>query len=172
MAAFYYLGSFAMGMAAAALNPNASPRPERWSDRSSWLGPGAVLVAVFLASPQICFDTMISAGVAATLIVMARFVQEGRTSPFLRVFESWWAVTLGRFSYSLYLVHMPCVLIFDLIVRRQHFRPVIHVLLDFLVGVPLILAFAYGFYLLFERWTTVRKRVPTPAPMPTTEPAI
>lgn len=172
MASFYYLGSFAMGMAAAALNPNASPRPERWSDQRVWLGPGAVGLSLFLASPQICFDIMISAGVAAILIVMARFIQEERTSPFLRLFESWGAVTLGRFSYSLYLIHIPCVLTIDLLVQRQHFRPLIHLLIDFLVGVPLTLALAYGFYLLFERWTTVRKPAPTRATMPKAEPAI
>ncbi len=166
MACFHYLGSFAMGMAAGSLHPNAQPRPERWSDRQAWLGPAAVLAGLILTSPAIYSDTVLSAVAAGVLITLARFIQEGRVSPFLKLFDSPVAVTLGKFSYSLYLTHLPFIVYFNLLVSGLNVRPLTRMLLNLGLGVPLAVGFAFVFYLAFEYWTIAPQKSASADPGP------
>lgn len=61
------------------------------------------------------------------------------------------ALTLGLFSYSIYLLHGPLVtLLYQKIFGPLHLAPVPTFGLLLVVGVPVILAVCYGFHLFFE----------------------
>ena len=74
----------------------------------------------------------------------------------LRLLESRWAISLGAFSYSLYLVHVPIVLKLGQW-AGSHFPPVRAFLVE-LAGIPFVLAAAYLFHLAFERRFTAAHR--------------
>ena len=61
-------------------------------------------------------------------------------------------VKLGCFSYSIYLIHLPLVqLFYQYISRPLNLSPVLEVTLMYLIGVPLVIAISYVFFLLFEK---------------------
>lgn len=60
-------------------------------------------------------------------------------------------VAVGEFSYSLYLVHPPVLHVLDRIFWRLFHLPSIPMFLTLVVCLPIVLAAAYVFHLLFER---------------------
>jgi peptidoglycan/LPS O-acetylase OafA/YrhL len=68
-----------------------------------------------------------------------------------RVFASRVAVTLGLFSYSIYLLHGPLVgLFYQKVFFPMHLAPLVTFALLLVVAVPTILVICYGFHLMFE----------------------
>jgi peptidoglycan/LPS O-acetylase OafA/YrhL len=68
-----------------------------------------------------------------------------------RVLSSRVALTIGLFSYSIYLLHGPLVtLLYQKVFGPLHLAPVPTFGLLLVVGVPVILAICYGFHLMFE----------------------
>ena len=64
-----------------------------------------------------------------------------------------WAalVWLGTISYSVYLVHIPVIKTVRVFLKAAHLTPLEAYGFMALVGVPLMVAVGYGFFLLFER---------------------
>ena len=69
----------------------------------------------------------------------------------MRTTENKWAVRLGVFSYSLYLVHSPLISLVHIALRSQHLSPLTRFILMPIVGVPVILSLSYLFHLAFEK---------------------
>jgi len=69
----------------------------------------------------------------------------------VRILESRAFVVLGSFSYSLYVIHAPLIAIMFAVVRVLHADAVATFLICEIVGLPLCIAGAYGFHLIFER---------------------
>ncbi len=157
---FYFLGLFCLGMIAAIIGFSAQPRHIDLRRRVPWflvaflfIIPAALQVGK-LPGTSWLDDTLVGMGVACLLIFCTRHLTgDGslRQPLLLKVLESRVAVTLGAFSYSLYLVHQPVLTGLDLILHRAGLttEPVFWLLL--LLGVPSCLGVAYLFYLLFER---------------------
>jgi peptidoglycan/LPS O-acetylase OafA/YrhL len=78
-------------------------------------------------------------------------------NPLARVASSKPIVRIGKFSYSLYLVHFPVQqVLWKYVVFPMKLGQVMTFGIMATAGTGLILVFAYGFYLLFERpFTTV-----------------
>jgi peptidoglycan/LPS O-acetylase OafA/YrhL len=78
-----------------------------------------------------------------------------------RLFASRPLAGLGRFSYSVYLVHLPLLLIFDAVVGYlipQVHTPMARTVLLLFIGVPIALSLSYAFFWCFERPFLTRKR--------------
>ncbi len=116
----WYLGLFAVGMAAALMTDSAQGSWVRWRARLPWgwltLGLAAVTVGVATFREGFygfwaAYDALTGL-TAASLMVWATGVVDaerpGRPAV-LRVLESRPAVALGDISYSLYLLHFPIV---------------------------------------------------------------
>ncbi len=170
----WYLGLFALGMAAA----TAAHAPGRvgafWSERMPWGVCAALLgvVTVFLSARSMWWlsnlwvmDTLVGATTACLLLWCARHAlsdgEEARPLV-LRLLESPACVTLGAFSYSLYLVHFPVLSALHLALRPLHLSPRGNLALLLGAGTPLCVGLAYGFHLLFER--RFMSHVPAPHP--------
>ncbi len=67
-----------------------------------------------------------------------------------RVLSSPWLTQMGFFSYSVYLIHLPVILMLGSIVVQRHFSNFQTILFQFL-AIPLILVLGYLFHLAFER---------------------
>ena len=177
----WYAGLFAMGMGGAAVGFSRDPRLVRLNERLPWGGLAGAAFALFfflsvfvakgtyrlgiLALPQYWWvDALVGAGTTCTLVFCARSAHQAslgsdaRLPLILRLFESRWAMRLGAFSYSLYLVHLPIIVKLSSLLRRHHFTHGQFTVLVPLLGLPLCLLAGYLFYLVFEKPFTAPRR--------------
>ncbi len=158
-ACFWFLGLFALGMVAAELGYS----PSRWAAvcrRLPWgllallLGAGAVAAVALwpeLTAYPVSADYGAGVVTAVVLVYCTRCARNGSPAMILALFQSRPAVLLGKFSYSLYLTHWPVLVLLQIIAIHWGAGPLACFLLLGLIGIPLTLALAYGFYLAFER---------------------
>ena len=158
----WYLGLFALGMAAATVlsRPDAKSRILR-NTRFLNLSVGVLALGlVGLATVQPPWfagmywlgDTYI--GILAALLILACATPTApgwlQTSG-VRTLESRRLMTLGAFSYSLYLVHFPILIKLQDIAHKHGASHLVQFFALLFVGVPLCLGLAYVFHLAFER---------------------
>ncbi|BDI30086.1 hypothetical protein CCAX7_21370 [Capsulimonas corticalis] len=160
----WYLGLFAMGMAAAVVlsSPIAQYRwiknPNQQNTvlavmaivmlsitflRPSWLDPDNFSWAV---------DPIIGAFTALLILACANNPRSSWLhKTVVRGLESRVMMVLGTFSYSLYLVHYPILQKMRNTMVQHHVSDASRLALIYLVGVPVSLGAAYLFHLAFER---------------------
>ena len=69
----------------------------------------------------------------------------------LKLLSHPWAIGLGAFSYSLYLVHAPILALIDLPLKAAHVSSTLRLAIGLGVSVPISVGVSYLFYWLFER---------------------
>lgn len=160
----WYLFLFAMGASAGwvAFAPSDLTRPCRikWGWPSALFGAALAFVLHLFpvtASPNPPFgaympliDAIGGAAVASCLIVLAQ-ARSDASRKARAILGSRLCAGLGTFAYSLYLVHMPCVRLLSRLLSVWSITPITRVLLLAGIGVPLIIGFAYLFFLVCER---------------------
>jgi len=165
----WYVGLFALGAAAAAVNFSANERVRRLRDAVPW---PALTAAFWIGVALVAFgwarfwwahlwfaDTVVGLATACLLVRCTRAAlqhPEAARPIFLRLAESRAALAVGRFSYSLYLVHMP-VLAVVYLASRVLPAGLPRFFLMQATMVPCALAASYVFYLAFERPTRSAK---------------
>jgi len=103
--------------------------------------------SVWIVAHYFWIDLLFGLGVASLMAVMFT----GGLPAVRRVFASRPAVTLGLFSYSIYLLHGPLVgLFYQKVFWPMHLAPLVTFALLLMVAVPTILIACYGFHLMFE----------------------
>ena len=103
--------------------------------------------SVWVVGRYFWIDLMFGAAIACLMAVMF----SGGLPRARRVLSSRVGVSLGLFSYSIYLVHGPVLAIFDKeVVAPMHLPSLVTFGVLLLVGIPLILVACYGFHLMFE----------------------
>lgn len=174
-AAPQFLGLFALGVAGAELNFSPDATLLRWREKLPWgLLTWACVVLLGVLSVHhwnwylalAIKDIVVGAMTACLLIFCTRHLTRahaargGRAdshfSPqpaprILGLFESRAAVSLGAFSYSLYLVHAPILAVCLSLLRPLHLTPTVTLALMLALAVPLAIAGSFLFHLAFER---------------------
>lgn len=159
----WYLGLFALGMAAAVAA--SKPRTGGTRHKADWpiLGPGLALVAVVLAGWALAghndrdiliADPLVGALAAALLVRLSRLATlepRGRKRPILRLLDSRGAASLGSISYSLYLTHFPGLALADAILIRVGMGADARLWTLILAATPLCVLAATVFSWAFER---------------------
>lgn len=161
----WFVGAFGLGMLGAVISFSTEEGVKRCRERLPWGVISGVLFGLFLLVGLInsrlledwntlwIIDTYLGVAVMCLLVACTGSIQSGRTRlnlP-LRLFDARPSVFLGKFSYSLYLVHAPILAWLHLYLRvRAYSEPVIFLWMLFL-GVPLCALVSYLFYLLCER---------------------
>lgn len=158
----WYIGLFAFGMGAAVV---MCDRNGRYSRISSALVQNAALISmeggfllVAALTPQWLesdFYWLIDVFVGAftALFILACGNKSNRSWLYkaaVQGLESRVLMTLGAFSYSLYLIHFPILQRISDILRQHHFSHYFQFGFLLFVGMPVCLALAYLFYLAFE----------------------
>ncbi len=158
----WYIGLFALGMLGAQITFGTGEAEIRLRDKASWgvlaVLSWAVTAGLWMWDGKVLINRFgyLLDGVAgfaslSTILYCAHVRQSSgaRGSGVLNVLQSKPAVTLGAFSYSLYLLHQPFSLkLGPLMMHIPHpFR------IPFLVfvGMPTIVGCCWVFYLIFER---------------------
>jgi peptidoglycan/LPS O-acetylase OafA/YrhL len=97
----------------------------------------------------------------ASLLVHCASPSTGAHAPVLRLLGSSPLVTVGRFSYSLYLTHLPVLALCFVPLRSLQLGPEAMLCSMLALGFPVSVACAYGFFLAVEKpWL----RAPSAAP--------
>ena len=161
----WYIGLFALGMAAATLNFSPAPQTRQWEERLPWPSLSALgwllFAAIGFVRPQwlytkvMVMDTLAGAATAALLVACARSLTssgpDSAPTGLRRILEARPVIALGGFSYSLYLIHAPALAALRLALEKTGLPLTFVYALVVAGGLPISLALAYGFYLVFER---------------------
>ena len=162
-AAPWYLGLFALGMAAATLNHSVSDI-ETGMRGIPWRGVFVGLMAVLIVTGTLAggwfrdhawlVDPVF--GLAATSLIIHcanTTARSGADAPdyLLKILQSRCAAVLGAFSYSLYLIHYPLIELAASGYRFFRLSANLQIALTFGVCVPVVGTLAYLFHVVFER---------------------
>ncbi len=191
----WFAGEFAMGAVAASLAFSGKRRETWLHDRLPWkplaVALSAALVVLTLLDrhawkdvrwlqlfreanwgSEWVTDLVVSLAVMCAIVHLTKQVVAGRPGRLLRLLDQKWAVRLGEFSYSLYLVHYPVINLFDR-VFRHHAGPAVTCVLAYAVSLPVAVALAYLFHLLFEKpFMSAIQKQQVPALEATTMPGV
>ena len=155
-----YVELFACGMVAATINfPVARKVDVRISGLPYGLltlGFAGLIAFLIKVSPKAVLptDILVGFGTASFLIYCTNAViaHHAKKRPLpVTLLELGPSHLLGKFSYSLYLTHMPVLTLVHLALQRQGFTEKMRLVLEPPIAIPLCLVCAYGFYLIFER---------------------
>jgi peptidoglycan/LPS O-acetylase OafA/YrhL len=161
----WYLGLFGLGCLASHIVFSPAPAYARARAWRGWAPASAVSIAVvvlvvgFVLGPALrqlwAFDTLV--GIAAALLIVHLALsslardESARPPTLLRFLASRRMVALGLFSYSLYLIHEPILRVLAVWLHQAVASPVLVMVLEAVIGVPLVVAVAFAFSLVFER---------------------
>ncbi len=156
----WFLGSFALGMLAAALNfdPKLKARPKLVA--FPWLRVSLLFAAPVALSlpfsrrvplPDVLVESCLSIATAAWLVHATERLTAGRPSLVTRFFSHPWCVKLGEFSYSSYLVHYPLLAVLFLLLQNRGLSLMAQFFVLSSAGLLAMLSFSYGFHRVFER---------------------
>jgi len=152
-----FVALFGLGMVCASRNfpreaDGATLDRRKWARRAALLvGLGAVATLLLGASRQQLPDLLIGAGVGCAMVFLTDSVVKGHRPFTLRVLETPALVELGRFSYSLYLLHAPVLALFYLLARHWELDMVAFQLFILGIALPASVAASYVFFIMFER---------------------
>ena len=163
-AAAWYLGLFALGMCAAGIGFTERPAELALRARVRWgllsllllglvaFGSTALIHIWFRVMPY--SDALVGAATASSLVYLTGHALAPATEArplVLRCLEATPLVELGRFSYSLYLTHLPVVALcyFGLHGLKLSESTELFALVG--LSLPLSVLFSYAFYRVFER---------------------
>lgn len=159
----WFLGLFALGMAAADINFSGKPSLVQLRNSLPWGILTAIFTSLALFTEWLRFGLMqglaewtvhycVALGTACFLIYCTNILINGKAfPPVLRLLESRLIVALGTFSYSLYITHAPVVWVVHQFLLNQQLSQTMMAAQSFLIAVPLSLIIAYLFHCVFER---------------------
>ena len=159
----WFLGLFALGMAAAEISFSQKPSLIRIKNSLPWCRLAAVFACLAFLAEWLRFRVMtgidewvvhhlLGLGTACFLIYCTNFVINDKPlPPAVRLLESPPVVALGIFSYSLYITHGPVVWLVHQLLLSFQLSPTIMAVKWLLIAVPLSILVAYLFHQVFER---------------------
>jgi peptidoglycan/LPS O-acetylase OafA/YrhL len=163
-AASWYLGLFALGMAAAGISFASRPLERAMRERVPWGALSVVLLTLVAVGASVLIkfwfhhiplsDSLVGATTAVALVYLTKHALKpaSPSRPIsLRVLESAALVGVGRFSYSLYLTHLPVVALLYCGLRRLALPVNTEMLALSVLSVPASVLFSYAFFWVFER---------------------
>ena len=165
----WYFSVFALGAAAAVISTSSEPKYVKLRQQIPW-GIVATFFVVLLSvivipqernwldTHEVVSDPLVAVMGACALIQCTQTAMNEKiidsNSPqtwLLKLLSHPWAIGLGAFSYSLYLVHAPILALIDLPLKAAHVSSTLRLAIGLGVSVPISVGVSYLFYWLFER---------------------
>lgn len=162
----WFIGLFALGMAAAVMNFSKLPSLTALRERTPWGIMTLMLTLLLLAFnvvgrlrmwwwAQLWFAETHIGLLTACLIIyctcaLTQPTMEAKPA-IVRLLQAKPSVALGVFSYSIYLVHAPILALYNALIFPLPLSPTLRWASMLLVGVPLAIGVSYLFHLVCER---------------------
>ncbi len=145
----HYLFIFALGMYAAWFSRRASALAVRVVTAVALCSSASAVFLMWLwsFSDFEVVDFFVGISACCVLIIGAARPQ-GQTAKLL---SHPWLLSIGAFSYSLYLLHKPVQIAMNTLIQNWQLRPSELFAFRATVGTALALGFSYAFYLCFEK---------------------
>ncbi len=171
----WYFSLFALGATAAVISTSSEPKYVKLRQQIPWGWVGmffAVVLSVivipqerhWLDSHEVITDPLVAIVAVCTLIQCTQTSANQKlmesNSPktwLLKVLNSPWAIGLGAFSYSLYLVHAPILALIDLPLKTAQVSSTLRLAIGLGISTPISVGISYAFYWLCERPFTLKK---------------
>jgi len=161
-APFHYIGLFTVGMVACWISFSNALGAARLRASVPWLWVTALLVpqSIFAITHRFGFlsrlrftDYVPALGTGSLLIycTVASHWDTNRNSYLVRLLEAPWIVSIGQFSYSLYLIHYPLQALVYLGLFRFVPSPELRLCIMWFLCCPIIVGLANYFHLIFEK---------------------
>ncbi|BAZ42547.1 acyltransferase 3 [Calothrix sp. NIES-4101] len=155
----WYLGLFALGMAAAEIGFSQKQSFIHFKKSLPWglFAFGTAVLAILAERVQFGLDKWISdslAGLATAflLVYCTQIIAENKKKSLtLSILQSPVAIVLGTFSYSLYLIHVLVMTPLNQYLHSLSISSIKMATLLYLISIPISLCIAYLFYIVFER---------------------
>jgi peptidoglycan/LPS O-acetylase OafA/YrhL len=149
----HFVGLFAIGMGAAWLAADGSARRVPWNALALGLAATTLLAGVAAHRSLDALAPFLELPLALTVAcLLVGASQPARSRGVHAVLGSRSLAFVGTFSYSLYLIHAPLLQAFwQYALRPHHLGAARDAAVLGLVGVPLVLVAAYGFFIVVER---------------------
>lgn len=159
----WFLGLFALGMAAAEINFSQKPSLLHLKTSLPWGILAAIFACLAFLTEWLRFGALpglaqwiihscVALGTGCFLIYCTNFLTKGKAlPPIIGFLESRWLVALGIFSYSLYITHAPVVWLVYQLLKSQQLSPTMMAAKWLLYAVPSSLLVAYLFHRAFEK---------------------
>ncbi len=168
---FEFIGLFAFGMAGAIISFSHKKAEIDLRNRTPW-GALAILCLIPIVyfakfrahgdwTHLVLSNIVLGLATVFLLIYCAKLLintDSNSSSMVIRILSAKASVNLGKFSYSLYLIHAPVLALFTLAIKHYSFSVAGTVVLYLLVGVPLTVLTAYLFFLAFEKPFLVKRK--------------
>jgi peptidoglycan/LPS O-acetylase OafA/YrhL len=158
----WYLGLFSLGMAGAVICFDR----EAWANRLRvgfpWGATAGVLFGGFALAVAVnvkvvwavlwLTDALIGVATVSLIVFLGRTQRPSVAGRRLReALSASYLMRLGAFSYSLYLIHMPIMVVTSELVRETGLAPLARLGLQAVIVLPATVAIAYLFHLAFEK---------------------
>ncbi|MGM3304987.1 acyltransferase family protein [Anabaena sp. WFMT] len=155
----WLLGIFSLGMAAADIGFSRKPKLVAIRNSLPWgrlaiIFTGIAFITEWRPLGLHIWINQSFAGLAfaCLFISLTKSITEGKKPPLaLRILQHPWAIALGTFSYSLYLIHGPVLVFVRYFLFYLPISPNMFAAASYLLGTAMSLIIAYWFYLFFER---------------------
>ncbi len=171
----WYFSLFALGAFAAVISTSTEPKYVKLRQRVPW-GIVATFFAVVLAiivtpqgrhwldSNEVITDPLVAIVTVCLLIQCTQVAIDEKlmtsNSPkawLVKILNSPWAIGLGAFSYSLYLVHAPILALIDLPLKAAQVSSTLRLAIALGISTPISVGISYLFYWVCERPIALRK---------------
>ena len=158
----WFAGLFALGMLGASATFTGDSHKDRWLRGLPWapiaLAATAALFAVYWGVPLLrdqfwALDPICGLAALAAIVHSALAMRSAtpRMTPLASICESKPALTIGMFSYSLYLIHLTTLKVFDACFGKHIPSPDKLMMIHIFIAGPIILCVSYAFYRLIEK---------------------
>ncbi len=155
----FYIGIFSLGMLAAEIGFSQKPKFISIKNSLLWKLLSIIFVAIGFTTEWRKLGLHIWVGysffgltVVCLFISCTKSIVDGEKAPIiLKLFQQPWLITVGTFSYSLYLTHGSILVLVRYWLFNLNLSPSMFAAASYIVGLGASLMFAYLFYLAFER---------------------
>ena len=159
----WMLGIFALGMLGATITFGTDAQSVAVRQKTPWAAISILLtlitygvISCFLRDGrcEILIHPLVGLIAMSTIVYCVQHLRSGQPSgvtSILTLFQSKFAIGIGDFSYSLYLIHGLVITRVRVFTQKVHFHGPEYLIVSLFLDLTLSLLLAYGFHLIFER---------------------